>query len=547
MNKSIFFLMLLCSLTSLSQDFNRADSLRGFLFEERSCYDVHYYHLKLSVDPKNQFITGYNEIHFNAVRDFDKIQIDLFDNMNIKAIVFEEREMTYYRELNAVFVEFDTLIRANQNGFIRMYYDGHPKIAIKPPWDGGFSWEKDKDGNDWIGVSCQGLGASAWWPNKDHQSDEPDSMLISCQVPAGLRCVANGNLRFHDLRKSTKLYNTFHWFVSYPINNYDVSLNIGNFTHFSDSYVNSNDTLSLDYYVLPYNLEKAKEHFKQVKPMLSCFESYFGPYPFWDDGFAMVETPYLGMEHQSAIAYGNKYLQGYLGNTKFTAGYDFDYIIIHEAGHEWWGNSITANDIADMWIQEGFCTYSEALYVECMYGYDAMLKYVKNQMSSARNQKPIVGTPNVHKKGSNDMYAKSSAILHTIRSLIDNDSVWFDILKSMANEFKYQTIDGRDILNYINKKSGYDFDNFYEQYLYTSKLPELQYKLVGWGKKKTLHYRWNAIDGFDMPIKITHQKNHYDWIYPSNEWKKKTISIWKKYFKIADHLFLINSTNYIKQ
>ena len=467
MNKSILFLMLMCSLTSLSQDFSRSDSLRGFLFEERSCYDVHYYHLKLSVDPKNQFISGYNEIHFKAVRDFDKIQIDLFENMTIKAIVFEKREMTYSRELNAVFVEFDTLIRANQNGFIRVYYEGQPKVAIKPPWDGGFSWEKDKDGNDWIGVSCQGLGASSWWPNKDHQSDEPDSMLISCQVPAGLGCVANGNLRFHDLRKSTKLYNTFHWFVSYPINNYDVSINIGNYTHFSDSYVNNDDTLSLDYYVLPYNLEKAKEQFKQVKPMLSCFENYFGPYPFWKDGFAMVETPYLGMEHQSAIAYGNKYLQGYLGNTKFTAGYEFDYIIIHEAGHEWWGNSITANDIADMWIQEGFCTYSEALYVECMFGYDGMIKYVKNQMSSVRNHKPIVGIPNVHKKGSSDMYAKGSAILHTIRSLIDNDSLWFDLLKSMANEFKYQTVDGRDILNFINKKSGYDFDNFYEQYLYT--------------------------------------------------------------------------------
>lgn len=542
MNKAILFsLFIYLPFFSFSQDFGRADSLRGYLFEERSCYDVHYYHLYITVNAKEKFISGYNEIHFNVVRDFDKIQIDLFENMNVKMILFEDRELTYYREHNAVFVEFDRLVKSDENAFIRVYYEGHPKEAVRPPWDGGFTWDKDEDENHWIGVSCQGLGASSWWPNKDHQSDEPDSMLISCQAPGGLQCIANGNLRFHDLRKSTKLYNTYHWFVSYPINNYDVSINIANYTHFDDYYVNDNDTLRLDYYVLPYNLEKAKEQFEQVKPMLKCFENYFGAYPFWNDGFAMVETPYLGMEHQSAIAYGNKYLQGYLGNTKFTAGFEFDYIIIHEAGHEWWGNSITANDISDMWIQETFCTYSEALYVECMFGYDAMIKYVKNQMSSARNKKPIVGIPHVHQKGSSDMYAKGSAILHTIRSLIDNDSVWFDIIKSMANEFKYQTIDGRDILNYINAKSEYDFDNVFQQYLYTPNLPELEYKLRGWGKNKTLHYRWNAIESFDMPIKVTLESGEFDWIYPTKEWRKKHIKIWKRDFSIADHLFLIKS------
>ncbi len=541
MKKISLLILLIHSLVSYSQNFGRTDSLRGYLFEERSCYDVHYYHLKISVNAKKKFISGFNEIHFRAVRDFDKIQIDLLDNMTIKYILFEERELTFEREHNAVFVNFDRPVKAQEKAFIRVYYEGHPREAINPPWDGGFSWDKDKDGNDWIGVSCQGLGASSWWPNKDHQSDEPDSMLISCQAPAGLQCVSNGNLRFHDLRKSTNLYNTFHWFVSYPINNYDVSINIANYTHFSDTHINNGDTLNLDYYVLPYNIEKAQEQFKQVKPMLKCFETYFGPYPFQKDGFAMVETPYLGMEHQSAIAYGNKYLQGYLGNTRFTAGFDFDYIIIHEAGHEWWGNSITANDIADMWIQETFCTYSEALYVECMYGYDAMIKYVKNQMLSARNKKPIVGIPNVHQKGGSDMYAKGSAILHTLRNLIDNDSLWFDILKTMSEEFKYQTIDGRDILDFINQKSGHDFDTFYQQYLYTPNLPQLEYKLRGFGKNKTLHYRWKAIDGFDMPVKVSLQAGTFDWIYPTQEWKKKNIKIWKKDFKIANHLFLIDS------
>jgi aminopeptidase N len=328
--------------------------------------------------------------------------------------------------------------------------------------------------------------------------------------------------------------------VSYPINNYDISLNIGDYSHFSDEYISGVDTLALDYYVLPYNLEKAKKQFQSVKPMLHCLEKYLGPYPFWDDGFALVETPYLGMEHQSAIAYGNQYKLGYLGNTRFTAGLGFDYIIIHESGHEWWGNSITANDIADMWIQETFCTYAEVLYVECTYGYDAMIKYVKNQMSMAQNRRAIVGTPDVHHKGSSDMYAKGSAFLHTLRSHVENDTLWFDIIKSMTNHFKHQTIDGRDVLDYINDKSGRNFDMLYQQYLYTPKLPELEYKLSGWGKRKTLKYRWNAINGFDMPIKVTLENGKFDWIYPEKEWKEMKLSIWRKDFQIADHLFLID-------
>ena len=524
-----------------AQEFSRADSLRGFLFPERSCYDVTFYHLKLKVDPQQKYIRGSNEIHFKTITDFDKIQVDLFENFQINAIMLNEDSLSFSREGNAIFVHFKDPFSVGQSGIIEIFYEGNPREARLAPWDGGFSWKKDENGEDWIGVSCQGLGASSWWPNKDHQSDEPDSMLVSCQVPVGLQCISNGNLRLHDLRKSTMHFNTFHWFVSYPINNYDVSLNIGNYTHFNDYYINDTDTLDLDYYVLSYNLEKAKKQFEQVKPMLSCFEKYLGPYPFLDDGFALIETPYLGMEHQSGIAYGNNYLQGYKGNTEFTAGLEFDYIIIHESGHEWWGNSITANDIADMWIQETFCTYSEALYVECMYGYEAMIKYVENQMSMTRNRFPIVGVKNVHQKGSSDMYAKGSAVMHTIRNLIDNDSLWFDIIKSMTLEFKHQTVDGRDVLDYINTKSGYNFDDLYDQYLYSSKLPVLEYQLEGYGKNKTFRYRWNANQNFEMPIKVTTSKGMYTWIYPTKEWKEKTIKIWRKDFQIAHHLFLLKS------
>ena len=541
MKKIRLLITFICSFFQLTaQDFGRADSLRGFLFPERNCYDVTYYHLSLKLDPKEKFIKGFTEIHFDAVKDFNVFQIDLFKELKINRIEFENHDLSFSREFNAVFVNFTRNIIQGENTSIKVYYEGNPRVAVNPPWDGGFSWEKDENGSDWIGVSCQGLGASSWWPNKDHQSDEPDSMLISCQVPAGLKCVANGNLRFHDLRKSTMYYNTYHWFVSNPINNYDVSLNIGDYTHFSDVYITGNDTLDLDFYVLRYNEEKARKQFQEVKPMLSCYENFFGLYPFWDDGYALVETPYLGMEHQSAIAYGNGYLPGYKGNTNFIAGLDFDYIIVHETGHEWWGNSITANDIADMWIQESFCTYSEVLFVECMYGHEAMIKYVKNQMRMVRNDKPIVGIPHVHQKGSSDMYHKGSAVLHTIRNLIENDSLWYDLMLSMTDHFKHQTIDGIDVLNYINEKSGYDFDYLYEQYLYSADLPQFQYKILSKKDKTYLQYRWEANKSFDMPIKVRLNQNEWNWIYPNTDWQEVLLELSSKDFEIATHLFLID-------
>lgn len=537
----VFYVFLFISSSLVAQEFGRSDSLRGYLSPLRSCYDVTYYHLDINVDPEEKFIKGYTEIHFNALESFQIFQIDLFENMNISQIIYKEKELDFTREFNAVFVDFKDTIELNTQAFITVFYDGYPREAINAPWDGGFSWKKDKNDKDWIGVSCQGLGASSWWPNKDHQSDEPDSMLISCQIPYGLTCVSNGNLRLHDLRKSTMHFNTFHWFVSYPINNYDVSVNIGDYVHFGDKFISQSDTLSLDYYVLSYNEDKARKQFEQVKPMLRCFEEYLGPYPFFNDGYALIETPYLGMEHQSGIAYGNDYKPGYKGNTDFIAGLDFDYIIIHETGHEWWGNSITANDISDMWIQETFCTYSEVLYVECIYGYDAMIKYVKNQMSMARNARPIVGVPDVHSKGSSDMYAKGSAVMHTVRSLIENDSLWFDLIKTMTNHFKYQTIDGRDVLNYINQKSGKNFDNIFQQYLYNSKLPVFEYYFTGFGRNKKLNYRWKAIESFNMPIKVRLDGNFYKWVYPTSEWQQIRMKGSSRNFKIAQHLFLIDS------
>jgi len=540
----VIFFVLFFSIITCAQDFTRKDSLRGNLTPLRTCYDVTFYDLFVMIDEQELSIErSYNIIHFTATTDFQKLQIDLFSNMEIFRIDFKEDTLEFNREFDAVYIDFKRIIKEGEQASIKVWYGGCPREAINPPWDGGFSWKNDKNGNPWIGVSCQGLGASVWWPCKDHQSDEPDSMRITCTARYPLKIIANG-----DLRSDTLIWNQYlnswvnvrEWFISYPINNYNVTLNIGDYVNFSESYVSGNDTLKMDYYVLHDNLEKAKSHFQQVKPMMECFENYFGKYPFWKDGYALVETSYLGMEHQSAIAYGNDYLPGYHGNTSHIDGLEFDFIIVHESGHEWWGNSITTNDIADMWVHEGFCTYAEVLYVECMYGYDAMLSYVNNQKRSVRNDKAVIGPYHVNKGGSSDMYFKGSLMLHTLRSLIEDDKLWFEIIKGIANEFKHQTIDGQAIISYINEKSGKDFTDFFNQYLKNKEIPEFQYKLQKEGRNITLLYRWEAITNFDMPILINTGRKNF-WVYPNEKWKAMDLGSFDKHeFRVRDDLLFID-------
>jgi len=541
---SLIFLSLVFSFPTLSQNFTYSDSLRGNLSEFRSCYDVFYYDLNVIVDDhQKKLVNSSNTIHATAISSFQKIQIDLFENLKIHSIQFEEKILEFQRVHNAVFINFPRVINVNEKISFKVMYSGKPRVAVNPPWDGGFSWEKDNNGNSWIGVSCQGLGASSWWPCKDHQSDEPDSMNITSTVRYPLQVISNGKKKSDKTFFSEKLQskaNKSSWFVSYPINNYNVTLCIGDYKYFNDIHINNYDTLELDYYVLKYNYNKAKDHFQQVKPMLECFEKYFGPYPFYKDGYTLIETPYLGMEHQSAIAYGNNYLPGYNGNRQFISGLDFDYIIIHETGHEWWGNSITTNDIADMWIHEGFCTYSEVLYVECIYGHDIMLDYVNNQKRSVRNDKPIIGPYNVNKKGSNDMYQKGSLMLHTLRSLIDNDSLWFSIIKGISEEFKYQIVDGAEIIDYINEKVDLDLYYFFQQYLYKSEIPTFEYKTQKNGREYTLLYRWNAIDDFNMNIKVNVGTKDI-LLLPESEWKEYSLgNVDIKSFQVRDDLFYVN-------
>lgn len=504
--------------------FTKKDTLRGTLLPERACFDVTYYNLTVDLDISGKTLIGSNDIYFTAVSDFDKLQIDLFDYLKIDGIIWKGKKLDFTREYNAVFVKFPQKIKKGDKQMFTVNYSGAPQIAKNAPWDGGFSFASDKNGNPWVGVSCEGLGASVWWPNKDHLSDEPDSMMINAIVPSDLMCVANGNLvEKKEMQKSRTKYS---WKVSYPINNYNVTLNIGKYAHFGDTYTNADGSvLALDYYVLDYNLETAKKQFEQVKPMMACYEKYLGKYPFIKDGYAMVETPYLGMEHQSAVAYGNQYKTGYLGFDFSGINLDFDYIIIHETGHEWWGNNVSAKDIADLWIHEGFCTYSESIYVECMFGYDVAMKYIDAMKNNVVNGGPIIGKYDVNNEGSADMYNKSAIFLNTLRSQVDNDALWWSIILGIQKDFGKQTVTTAQIENYISRKAGKDFSKLFEQYLRNAALPELEYKFVRTAEGIELTYRWVAnVSGFNMPIKYINQQGKGIWLNPTTEWQTITIN-----------------------
>lgn len=369
------------------------------------------------------------------------------------------------------------------------------------PWDGGFVWTYDDNGDLWISTAVQGLGASAWYPCKDHQSDKPDSVLIRVSVPSGLQNISNGRLRsVKEYQGST----TFEWYVSNPINTYNVCLNIGQFVHFNDYLISyDGDTLTLDYYVKDYNLEEAKEQFGQVETMMKCFESKFGKYPFYEDGYKIIETPFAGMEHQSAIAYGNNYKNGYRGISVSEYGKQFDYIIVHESAHEWWGNNITSNDIADMWIHEGFGTYAEAVYVECVFGYDAALTYINDHVQQVTNISPILGKFGLNKRGSVDMYKKGMLMLNTLRHVIDNDKLWWEILYELNKVFRHSSVDGTEIIGFINEKTGMNLNDFFRQYLEFTSLPDLSIKFDKSGDNTVIKYHWNTdTETFSIPVRL---------------------------------------------
>lgn len=519
--------------------FNRADTLRGMLRPERTCYDVTFYDLHLRVDPGRKWIEGHVDIHFTALAPFDRLQIDLFQNMKIKSIKWMEKELGFQREKDAVFIAFPPQEKGAKGSF-RVQYEGFPRESPMPPWDGGFVWSQDLNGNPWVGVACEGEGASLWWPNKDHLSDEPDSARISVAVPNPLKCIANGSLRSQT--PEGKNHTRYEWFVSYPINNYNITLNIGDYVHFSDTYTAAGgDTLALDYYVMPYNLEKARKHFRQVKPTLACFERYFGKYPFWNDGFALVETPYLGMEHQSAIAYGNNYMRGYLGGM-IPADMNWDYIIVHETGHEYFGNSLGCRDLADMWIHESFTTYMESLFVECSSGYADAVRYLQGQRNFT-NRQPILGPKDVnwHNWSGSDHYNKGAWVLHTLRHVIADDELWFGLLRDFYEKYALQQIETEDFIRFVNQRTGEDYSAFFEQYLWHPAIPVLRIKTEQKGENVKLTYRWEAdAAGFNMPVLVENGGKKWR-IRPTAGKTKTTIleNCLAEDLRVAKELFLI--------
>ena len=528
------------ALSQKSPVFSRADTLRGMLTPVRSCYDVQYYHLDIKIDPDTKFIGGSNTILFAVDSAFDRMQVDLFRNMDIEKMTLDEGpSVPFSRDSNAVFVKLPKRLEKNSLHSLIIYYSGNPIVAKNPPWEGGFSWVKDSTGNPWVVVTCQGTGASLWWPNKDHQSDKPDSMLVSVTVPKGLQDVSNGRLR--SVTEVGGGWTRYDWFVSYPINNYCVTVNVGKFTHLTDKFING-DTLTLDYYVLPEDVQRAKMQFQDAKTMLSAFEKYFGKYPFPRDGYKLIESPHNGMEHQSAIAYGNRFVGGYRGRSSSEVGLKFDFIIIHESAHEWWGNSVTAKDIADMWIHESFGAYAEALYVENRFGRQESLRYINGKKQNVRNTEPIIGIYNVQHEGSGDMYDKGQLVLNTLRSVIDNDSLWFSILHGIQEKYKHTTTSEQEILQFVNVKTGGDYTYFFDQYLKNTKIPQLEVYVRKKGDKTTARYRWGAdVADFHMPVKVTTADGEYSVIHPTREWQTMTLgNIKPENFAIASDLYYVD-------
>ncbi len=517
--------------------FSQQDILRGSITKERAWWDVVKYHLDIKINPSDSSIVGSNKITYQVVNEYNVLQIDLQEPLRITQVIQDGKPLSFKRKGNVFFIELQSKQEKGSLKEVSVFYNGKPKIAVNPPWDGGIVWKKDSNGKSFIASSCQGIGASVWWPNKDHLADEVESMDISVNVPFGLVGVSNG--RFISLKPLNDGTITYNWQVLNPINNYGVNFTIGDYVSFSETYQGEKGNLDCSYYVLKPNLEKAKKQFKEVPRMLKAFEYWFGPYPFYEDGYKLVEVPYLGMEHQSAISYGNGFKNGYLGTdlSKTGWGLKFDFIIVHESGHEWFGNNITNKDSADMWIHESFTSYAESLFVEYYYGKQAGFDYVKGTRINITNDKPIIANYNVNDKGSSDMYFKGANMLHSLRQIVDNDDKWRTILRGLNTAFYHQTVTTKQIEDYLSKAVAIDLTSFFNQYLRDVRVPTLEFQI----DKNKLKYRWvNCVSGFSMPLKVFINGEAY-WINPNQKWKSQDFTIEKLQFKIDDNFYILES------
>jgi aminopeptidase N len=524
--------------------YTRADTLRGALRAERTCYNVYYYDLRVRIIPQGKKIEGSNAIHFQVIQPSRRIQVDLFDNFKITAILWNDTSLAWRREYNALFIDFPRELQPGENHLITIAYQGKPVIAPNPPWDGGFVWEHDKNKDLWLGVACEHLGASSWWPTKDHLTDKPDSMQITLEVPKGYQAVSNGTLRKSE--PVNKKYDRFSWFVHYPINNYNVTFYVGKYTAFSDTLVQGSDTLCLDYNVLTDNLDIAREHFQQTREIVTFYNEAFGFYPFQKDGFGLVESSYEGMEHQSAIAYGNGYMKD---NSEVYRNKYYDYIIVHEAAHEWWGNSVTACDMADIWIHEGFATYAEYMFLENRLGKQEYLYELSDKSRYIFNVWPLVQNRDVNENtfASNDVYHKGAMLLHCLRCTINNDSLFYSILRDFCITNRYKTVNSDDFIRFVNLYTGSDYSAFFKKYLYDTGLPVLAYSYSSENGEIVLKYRWTGVEeGFVMPFGIETDRKESLRLVADTQWKEVRIpdaawfnfyNLWKGYTGSKDNSF----------
>ena len=516
-------------LLSPEAGYDRADSLRGSIGPERAWWNVKHYDISVRPDPGTKSIAGKTTITFEAIANGQRMQIDLQQPLVIDSIVAEITTfwesggsygtplLSFAHQENVVWVEFPDTITIGTRMPIHIHYHGVPREARTPPWDGGWVWSTDRNGAPWVSVTCQGLGASVWFPCKDHQSDEPDNgASLRITVPDTLKAIGNGRLK--GVIENDDGTATWHWAVTSPINSYNIIPYIGKYAHFQEEFTGAEGKLDLDYWVLEQDLVKAKEHFKQVPPMMECFEEYLGPFPWYEDGFKLVQAPYLGMEHQSAIAYGNGFQNGYRGMDISRSGHglDFDYIIVHETGHEWFGNSITTADIADMWVQEGFTVYTEVAYVECTKGKKAAAEYLIGIRRNITNDRPVIAPYGVNEEGSTDMYYKGAAVVHMVRAIMNDDEKFWRMIRDMTSEFEHSIVTSEVIEKFMDDRVDPDLAVFFDQYLRTTRVPRLEWRV----EKRRLYYRWAAaLNGFAMPVDVSiHGKEHR--LQPTTEWKE---------------------------
>lgn len=499
------------------KSFSRQDTLRGTITPERAWWDVTCYTVGVSPNFNGRSIEGKSEIQFKVLKPGQVMQIDLQEPMFISRVYSGNTNLSFERDGDVYFVRFPQPLKEGALETITLVYHGTPRPALTPPWDGGWIWSKDKQGRPWMSVAVQGLGASAWYPCKDHQSDEPDSAFIHVAVPDSLVAVANG--RLINKKSFSPGMTTYQWAVKNPINNYNIVPYIGKYVNWTETFAGEKGNLTCSYWVLDYNLEKAKKQFSQVSQTLKALEYWFGPYPFYDDTYKLVEAPHLGMEHQSAVAYGNGFRNGYQGQDLSHTGWGlkWDYIIVHETGHEWFGNNITTKDIADMWVHEGFTDYSETLFIEYYHGKEAANTYVQGLRQNIKNDRPIIGAYGVNQEGSGDMYFKGANMIHTIRQVMNDDEKFRSILRGLNKEFYHQTVTTQQVEQYISQKSGIDFSKVFDQYLRTTQIPVLELRAQG----NDLQFRWtNTVPGFNMPVQLTNGQ----WITPTNNWQSKTFN-----------------------